>query len=316
MRHERHENIDAQLASLDGFELEATQLDSGPYQCEEIYLSLGDYHFGFVKQTRRLMIRGANAGPGFVFGIPLSDQRFPLHLDYISDTPTVFCLPPGQQIQVITPDNYESVRFYVSVERYHQLLATYFDSPVCCPPRYGLSLYYPSNEQLNGLRKPLLDMRDRIQDKLIIERELMYWLVEATEHAIMPALLQIMANGSDWSVRRRPTLLQLAIELIIDNLDSPPNVNELAHTLGTSPRNLQYMFRNHLGITPKQFIKLYRLNVARQRLWHSHYKRGLVADIANQLGYWHMGGFAQEFRQLFHLNPKEILRAGSIEKDD
>jgi AraC-like DNA-binding protein len=33
-----------------------------------------------------------------------------------------------------------------------------------------------------------------------------------------------------------------------------------------------------------------------------------VADIANQLGYWHMGGFAQDFKRLFKVSPTELLR--------
>ena len=311
-----YDHIDEHIAALKGWDLEITQLESGKYECAELYVSAGDYRYVFMRHNCRVLNRASNPEPGFQFCFQLTDHCPPHHLDYWTEQPAIYCVPAGQEVQAIMPGGFEGASLFISSERYHRFLEWYCDGPLLCPPRYGSTIYHPDGNQHYHLCRMLLQIRTRLKERVIgadtFDRPLEEWLLNITEHHLVPQLLQVMSNGSEGTVRRRPQRFQTALKVIFDNLDSPPNINELAQMLDTSPRNLQYLFKQHLGTSPKQFIKLYRLNIARHQLWHSHYGRGIVTDIANQLGYWHMGGFARDFKHLFHTNPRDMLLADSL----
>lgn len=310
-----YNHIDERIASLQGWDLEITQLEPGTYECAQLNASTGDYRYVFMQHNRKVLNRACNSEPGFQFCFNLTEHSPPHHVDYSAEHPMICCVPSGQEVRVVVPGGFEGAALFISSERYHQLLERHFDAPFCCPPRHGLTFYHPDSDQHRQLCRTLLQIRTTFRNQVIasggVDQHLREWLHNITEQQLIPQLLEVMANGNDRPLRRRPQRFLAALQLIFDNLDSPPNINELAKMLDTSPRNLQYLFKQHLGLSPKQFIKLYRLNIARRQLWQSRYSRGIVTDIANQLGYWHMGGFARDFKQLFHFNPREMLLADS-----
>ena len=76
---------------------------------------------------------------------------------------------------------------------------------------------------------------------------------------------------------------------------------------GSSWRTLDYAFRERLGITPKQYVNAVRLNAFRHELTIAS-PDTLVADLANQQGFWHMGQLAADYRAMFGELPSETLR--------
>ena len=80
-----------------------------------------------------------------------------------------------------------------------------------------------------------------------------------------------------------------------------PTVPELCRTAGVSLRTLEYAFRDRVGMTPIRYLKVYRLNQVRQMLRQG--KTRTVVDAANAWGFWHMGKFASDYRQVFGVTP-------------
>lgn len=62
-----------------------------------------------------------------------------------------------------------------------------------------------------------------------------------------------------------------------------------------------------LGMTPKAYLKGQRLYFSHRALWHADPLENTVSDIANRLGFWHMGQFAQDYRKIFGAKPSETL---------
>ena len=81
---------------------------------------------------------------------------------------------------------------------------------------------------------------------------------------------------------------------------------ELCRAAGVSLRTLEYAFRERLGMTPVQYLKVYRLNQVRRMLRQGETRS--VVDAANAWGFWHMGKFAADYRAVYGLNPSGDLR--------
>jgi transcriptional regulator GlxA family with amidase domain len=95
------------------------------------------------------------------------------------------------------------------------------------------------------------------------------------------------------------------------NLTEPPTIAALCAGVQASERTLHEAFREHLGTTPKAYLKTLRLNAARHDLLHA--ARGSVTDVALDWGFVHFGWFSQHYRRLFGETPSQTLHRGRAE---
>lgn len=82
-------------------------------------------------------------------------------------------------------------------------------------------------------------------------------------------------------------------------------VNELAKTLGSNIRTIERIFQEHVGLTPKKFIRLIRFQHTLQSL-----KQGgpfaNLADLAHSLGYTDQSHLIKDFKSFSHRSPGRI----------
>ena len=76
-------------------------------------------------------------------------------------------------------------------------------------------------------------------------------------------------------------------------------------------RTLQYAFRERFGLSPAALLKARRLAAVRQKLLLKGNKGSKVGDIAAAFGFWHVGQFASDYRQMFGETPSATLRQSS-----
>jgi AraC-like DNA-binding protein/mannose-6-phosphate isomerase-like protein (cupin superfamily) len=97
--------------------------------------------------------------------------------------------------------------------------------------------------------------------------------------------------------------LKNALELIQAKFNARLSMEELAKRSGLSVRNLNRLFLQELGMTPKQVITLHRIENAKALL-----KRGQqsVTDIAFEVGYHSVSQFITTFRNLTGQLPSNI----------
>lgn len=109
--------------------------------------------------------------------------------------------------------------------------------------------------------------------------------------------------------RQQAQLARRARDYIVAHIHQPLTLKELYTALGVSRRTLFYSFETVFGMTPMEYIKLQRLQGARQSLQAADQaKTTRVAPIAHRWGFWHSGHFAQEYKAMFGESPSETLK--------
>jgi AraC-like DNA-binding protein len=93
--------------------------------------------------------------------------------------------------------------------------------------------------------------------------------------------------------------------------EHPPRIAELARELGQSRQHLRRSFREHVGVSPKQFDRVARLQRALDHLQSG--RAPSLALAAVQLGYCDQAHMSNDFRELGGITPMEARAAkGSI----
>ncbi len=102
--------------------------------------------------------------------------------------------------------------------------------------------------------------------------------------------------------------VRAACEFVDSVRNEPLTVLDLCRVLNVSRRTLQYCFAEIHGISPLIYLRRVRLNRARRDLIQARDDRISVASVAMHWGFWHLGRFSQDYRQLFGELPSETLR--------
>ena len=95
--------------------------------------------------------------------------------------------------------------------------------------------------------------------------------------------------------------------LVEENPEQPLYIPEICNAIGVSSRTLQACCREHLGMGPKHYLLLRRMNLARRALRQSVPDTTSVTDIATRYGFWQLGRFAVEYHSLFGESPSTTL---------
>ncbi len=99
-----------------------------------------------------------------------------------------------------------------------------------------------------------------------------------------------------------------ARNILIDNLDSPPSLPELAKQIGMNEYNLKVGFKNVYGLPPFKYLQEYRLNLSKKLLAEGQWQ---VAEIADKIGYTSSSHFIEAFRKKFGNTPKKFMLANA-----
>ncbi len=110
----------------------------------------------------------------------------------------------------------------------------------------------------------------------------------------------------DQPLKGRQRGLRLAIEFIDEYCQRNPNIPDICDASNLSWRSLDRAFKESFGIGPKRYLLNLRLRTVQRKL-KSAPPNTKIADVANSLGFWHMGDFAREYRKMFYELPAETL---------
>lgn len=97
-----------------------------------------------------------------------------------------------------------------------------------------------------------------------------------------------------------PKLIR-AIEVMETNVEEPLGQDELAHHVGLSRRQLERLFRRHLGRSPAQYYLELRLERARHLLYQTDLP---IMDIACAAGFVSASHFSTCYRQMYGKTPR------------
>lgn len=236
-------------------------------------------------------------------GQPVISNHLPLGEDYL------WGFDPNREANLVFPRNSTHCAIHIRQDVFAAcaqaldrsdlnaqfLQPNYVYTPVTLPP---LRAYLNQLYELLIQRSTLLQKPDFQQ---LILQDFLPLLITALP--LQPERLKAPVKAF-----RRSRLVQQANDYLQAHLDQTLTLTDLCHALGTSSRALCYGFQEMFGISPMSYLKILRLQGVYRALKAANSDNKTVTEIASQFGFYHLGYFAQDYRQMFGELPSETLK--------
>jgi AraC family ethanolamine operon transcriptional activator len=135
--------------------------------------------------------------------------------------------------------------------------------------------------------------------------------VESLQSELLVAATQLFTNQQHSASRQFEywrCQTKLALDTALNDVEQTLSISKLARQTGVPERTLRTAFQKCYGLSPLEYLRIYRLHHARQLLLASCPDQTTVTQIALGLGFWELGRFAGAYRRLFGELPSETLR--------
>lgn len=100
--------------------------------------------------------------------------------------------------------------------------------------------------------------------------------------------------------------IQKVLDYISSNLDRDLTLNQIAQSVNLSPSRLHYLFRTQLGLPTIQYVKMRRLERARDLLRTTCLT---VKEIRVRVGLHDRSHFARHFKKAYGMTPHQYRRS-------
>ena len=97
-------------------------------------------------------------------------------------------------------------------------------------------------------------------------------------------------------------------QMLEANLDEPLYMPEICAAIGVPGRTLRHLCQEYLGVSPRRYLWLRRMDQTRRALILTDPRTMTVTEIAANHGFWEFGRFAVTYKQLFGEAPSATLR--------
>ena len=104
--------------------------------------------------------------------------------------------------------------------------------------------------------------------------------------------------------RRHSMILRRFRSAVEESPDQPLYMSELCKAIGVSDRTLRVCCQEQLGLSPKRYLLLRRMHLARRALREA---ATTVTETAMRYGFWELGRFAGAYNSLFGELPSATL---------
>jgi len=130
------------------------------------------------------------------------------------------------------------------------------------------------------------------------------------EQALIEAMVDCFAGGeareNSLAHAQHAIVMRRFRRVVEENPEHPLYIPEICKAIGVSSRTLQACCHEHLGMGPKRYLLLRRMNLAWQALRQAA-SDTTVTEIATRYGFWQLGRFAVEYHTLFGESPSATL---------
>ncbi len=313
VRHEFN-NIDELGEVTQAWDLDFRQLNRGGFRGSLIQAGTPEFQIARTRLQGVLHQRGSTP-PGLrTFAIPTRGEIDLRWRDQEVDRDCTLVFPKSRELESISHPDFDML-----------LVSVTEDSLEAARRRLGLP---GSQELMGGLEMvccqglEIANLRRWISDTLaaVVENPALLDDLERTKIAnleisdlIVRTLVTARCEHGHHRSSRRRKLVEHAIHLAHDNAQGISSVAELSRESGASVRTLRRGFQERFGVSPKAYLLAQRLNGARRDL-RSATQSQIITDVANSWGFWHMGQFAADYRNMFGELPSQTLRGNAEER--
>jgi len=266
------------------WELCIDQLSEGAYQADATVIAASSLIIHFEQASRFVRRTGRSPASTWAVAIPLEpDAKWRLNASPIGDEAIAVCAPQ-EVIDLSIPAGSTAVCVEIP---WTEALAPRPDSSAL--------LLHADAGALRGMRELLRRIRYSTGGD-----------VEAASDALAMHLRHQLCNARLHAPIRSALALD-ALEHAMNRLPHRTALPDIAAQFGVSVRTLHASFMQSFGQSPSQTMRLVRLNRARRELAARPATR-CIADVAEPLGFEHLGRFANAYKSLFGVVPSHETR--------
>jgi AraC family ethanolamine operon transcriptional activator len=304
---------DQSCAVSGGWDLHYAQLKCGQYSgsCSELAMR----HFQVLRETNNIPLNmySASSWPqSFVFAIPLRMQG--------NGSINGLNWGPGTSVIIRGDSGHEAIMppadiLYLAVDA--RVLEDYISVVEGVSLAGWLTqgpIVLPESAAIIGLTSHLLDLLDYSFGYTLttLAAQVQRNILQEVLACVTPIVLAHLGTPgpSKLSVGRYQ-LVQRAREFVLDRVGAPDPVQiiDVCRALNVSRRTLQYSFDEVLGLNPATYLRVLRLNRARQDLVAANGVNAVqVKEVVSRWGFWHLSRFSAEYRELYGELPSVTLK--------
>ena len=218
---------------------------------------------------------------------------------------TMVLLPPGKEFFNYSRGPFTMCNISVPKKKWEDFIPT-LDESYKFPSSGMAQLDSIKVQNFKSLFQEILDYK--VLEKILVSSEKE---VTFLEQQILQTLADVFSSSNPINLEmneiKNLALLNQALKKIEKHVDEHLGVAEIARELNISRRSLQTLFTDYFGLSPLKFINLRRMNLVREALRHCDPESTSIANIAAQHGFWHLGRFAGNYRELFGELPSETF---------
>lgn len=171
-------------------------------------------------------------------------------------------------------------------------------------PHWNVWMNWP--EKTKGLRTLVLHDQSVLRhaaaamsDTVRHSRQHLPGSLELANNALERAILWINSANQDRALDER---IRKATDILAADLAKPFSLSQLAHACGLSVSRLSHLFEAQIGMSPRKYIELLRLQLAKQLL---HSGNLSIGEIAEETGYANAFYFSLRFKKAFGMSPSK-----------
>lgn len=296
-------------SSVQAWEVDFRQVDSGKFSSELLQLDLGNLQFGHTHFSRQIIQRGSSPPNLYTFAIPAnSSQRIIWRGKELPEN-SIMVYSPGMEIDGVTWPGFNIYTFSLPIEMMGNH-SSMFDYPETRNFVCNKDVLTCNPSMLRKFRQLLLSFCSKLENgqtgvaKHKLSPEFNFTILEQ----LLVTVVSSKAVKHYTSSRLRDQALKKAMTYIAEYSQECPTVQMICQATGVSKRTLEYAFLERFGVSPKAYLQAFRLNGVYKELRRKDPSLTKITDVANYWGFWHMGQFAADYRKLFCELPSETLK--------
>lgn len=307
--NQRFNNFDQFAHITKMWDLDFRQIDSGGFKADVLQVASHNWQVSEAKFNRKLDQRGQSPLGLRTFGV--LTQKSPDIIWHGRETRknNMMVFPEDCELDSQTLPGFNVLTLSFSEELLFEVMDTLGEGKdtdllikaevLTCDPIPICALQQTADRLFADLRLNAPNMN---------EDQILYEIEYEIPRAIILALASNDYRASKPSPRQRYITIKRVKEYLEEYSHKDITVRDLCKAAFVSERTLRYAFEDYFGISPKTFIKFIKLNRVHRELLSSEPSRLKISDVANKWGFWHMGQFAKDYRQLFGELPSETGR--------
>lgn len=159
------------------------------------------------------------------------------------------------------------------------------------------------------LNEPLFALTDLVVDaELVLGRDILSLREQLQECPEIDGKLLLLEQALLRSYRSRMQRNPF-VDFVVSRIEANPSqlrLNEVSRQVGYSQKHIIKMFKDEVGVTPKDFLKVIRFQKAIEEIEHSRTIQWTA--VANDCGFYDQSHFIADFKAFSGLTPADYLK--------